>query len=93
MALRLLNHLIRPREQQRRDRQAEGFRRLQVDDQLGKLGPSGTRVDQDLRDVCEKNVLTNGRSALLPHRGHATLALLCSLIERVTRTSRLHLSQ
>src|SRR6266446_2868845 len=63
-------------------------------------GPSRTasessvaRVNQDLRDVCEKNVLTNGRSALLPHRGHATLALLCSLIERVTRTSRLHLSQ
>src|SRR5713226_4965685 len=55
--------------------------------------PSGARVNQDLRDVCEKNVLTNGRSALLLHRGHATLALLCSLIERVTRTSRLHLLQ
>ena len=55
--------------------------------------PSGARVNQDLRDVCEKNVLTNGRSALLLHQGHATLALLCSLIERVTRTSRLHLSQ
>ena len=50
-------------------------------------------VNQDLRDVCEKNVLTNGRSAVLPHCGHAAFALSCSLIERVTRTSRLHLSQ
>jgi hypothetical protein len=48
---------------------------------------------QDLRDVCEKNVLTSGRSALLPHCGHATLALSCSLIDSVIRTSPRHLSQ
>jgi hypothetical protein len=54
---------------------------------------SGTRDNQDLRDVCEKNVLTSGRSALLPHCGHATLALSCALIERVIRTSPRHLSQ
>src|SRR6516165_11349210 len=51
------------------------------------------RVNQDLRDVCEKNVLTNGRSAVLPHWGHAAVALSCSLRERVMLTSRRQLSQ
>jgi hypothetical protein len=32
--MRLLNHLIRPPQQRRRDRQAEGLGRLEVDDQL-----------------------------------------------------------
>jgi len=50
-------------------------------------------VNQDLRDVCEKNVLTNGRRAVLLHCGHAAFALSCSLIERVMLTSRLQLSQ
>src|SRR5262250_1851836 len=55
--------------------------------------PSVARASQDLRDVWEKNALTNGQSAVLPHCGHATLALSCSLIVRVTCTSRRHLSQ
>jgi hypothetical protein len=46
-----------------------------------------------LRDVCEKNVLTKGRNAVLPHCGHATSALSCALIERVMLTSRRQLSQ
>jgi len=54
---------------------------------------SGIRANQDLRDVCVKNVLTSGRSALPPHCGHMTLALSCSLIVRVIRTSPRHLSQ
>jgi hypothetical protein len=48
---------------------------------------------QDLHDVYEKNVLINGRNAVLPHCGHATVALSCSLIERVTVTSPRHSSQ
>jgi hypothetical protein len=55
--------------------------------------PSAGRVNQDLRDVCEKNVLTKGRSAVLPHCGHAVFALACSLMERVMLTSRRQLSQ
>src|SRR5262250_1622877 len=55
--------------------------------------PSVARASQDLRDVWEKNALTNGQSAVLPHCGHATLARSCSLIVRVTCTSRRHLSQ
>jgi len=54
---------------------------------------SGIRGNQDLRDVCVKKVLTSGRSALPPHCGHTTLALSCSLIVRVIRTSARHLSQ
>jgi hypothetical protein len=51
------------------------------------------RFNQDLRDVFEKNALTNGRSAVLPHWGHAAFALSCSLMERVMLTSRRQLSQ
>jgi hypothetical protein len=54
---------------------------------------SAGRVNQDLRDVREKNALTNGRSAVLPHWGHAAFALSCSLMERVMLTSRRQLSQ
>jgi hypothetical protein len=54
---------------------------------------SAGRVNQDLRDVCEKNVLTNGRSVVLPHCGHAAVALSCALMERVMLTSRRQLSQ
>src|SRR2546422_3198421 len=46
-----LDHLIRPQQQCLRDRQAEGFRGLEVDDQLelgrlldGKIGGVGTPV-------------------------------------------------
>ncbi len=53
---------------------------------------SAGRANQDLRDVCEKNVLTNGRSAVLSHCGHAAFALSCSLMERVMLTSRRQLS-
>ena len=54
---------------------------------------SAGRVNQDFRDVCEKNVLTSGRSAVLPHCGHAAVAFSCSLIERVMLTSRRQFSQ
>ena len=57
------------------------------------LEPFRARAGQDLRDVREKKLLTNGRSAVLPHCGQATLALSCSLMERVTLTSRRQLSQ
>ena len=50
-------------------------------------------ADQDLRDVWEKNVLINGRRTVLPHCGHAALALSCALMERVMLTSRRQLSQ
>jgi hypothetical protein len=54
---------------------------------------SAGQVNQDLRDVLEKNVLTKGRSAVLPHCGHAAFVLPCSLMERVMLTSRRQLSQ
>jgi hypothetical protein len=50
-------------------------------------------LNQDLRDVFEKNVLTKGRSAVLPHCGHAAFVLSCSVMERVMFTSRRQFSQ
>jgi hypothetical protein len=37
-----------------------------------------------LREVWVKNLLTSGRSAVLPHFGHATAPLPCALIDWVT---------
>jgi hypothetical protein len=37
-----------------------------------------------LREVWVKKLLTSGRSAVLPHFGHATAPLPCSLIDWVT---------
>jgi hypothetical protein len=54
---------------------------------------SAESVNQDLRDVFEKNVLTNGRSAVLPHCGHAAFIVSCSVMERVMFTSRRQFSQ
>jgi len=52
----LLGHLVRPKQQQRRDRQAERLRGLEVDDEL-ELGwlldweVTGVRALQDLVDI------------------------------------------
>src|SRR5262249_34783352 len=48
---------------------------------------------QDFREVWEENVLNNGRRALPPHLGHLIGPLSCSRIDRVSCTSRSHLSQ
>ncbi len=51
------------------------------------------RDRQDFLEVWETNVLSSARRALLPHFGHFTLPFSCSRIDRVSVTSRWHLSQ
>jgi len=58
-----------------------------------RVQEAARQARQDFLEVWVKKLLTSGRSAVLPHFGHATAPLPCSLIDWVISTSRRHLSQ